>query len=214
MKISIIIPTAKNSVATLESLKSCPFKHKVVVSREKGLGFARNWGARQAGDGLLVFMDDDLKLDPEIWSLITATKRGTVKMYDDGTYKRLPYSSRVLAIWSQDFWKVGGFDEDIRYYGEDVDFLIRALDAGLQQETLPTHLVTHIPHKPRSKFNMRVFLGLRCDQAHCLLKHGRKYLWMVHGGFWNYVKKVVRRPRNFFPIFPALLYQILRRIMQ
>jgi len=54
--ISIIITTIKDKVLTLDSLGHCPVQYEVIISKKNGLGFARNWGAEQAKNDLLVFL--------------------------------------------------------------------------------------------------------------------------------------------------------------
>lgn len=178
-----------------------------------GLGYARNHGARRAGDGLLVFMDDDLAFDPEVWRHILSTERGQFKMYDNGC-PRVAYSTRIMVVWSEDFWAIGGFDECIRYYGEDVEFLIRALKHGLKLGVIPAELVHHVDHEPRWRGDWRKVFALRSDQAHVLLKYPRRYVYIVQGGWLWYARKIVKRPKSFFPLFPALIYQMFRQILK
>lgn len=106
--------------------------HRLVTLSEKGLGVARNLGARLATGDLLVFLDADTILKPDGLKIIAQqfTERdagGTLKGEPDtGRFSyRLIYwlknffhrfvvrngSSGVIICWKKHFVSVGGFDE-------------------------------------------------------------------------------------------------------
>jgi glycosyltransferase involved in cell wall biosynthesis len=106
--------------------------HRLVTLPEKGLGAARNLGARLATGELLIFLDADTILKPDALRIIAEqfTGRdagGTLKgQPDSGRFAyRLIYwlknfmhrfvvrngSSGVIICWKKQFASVGGFDE-------------------------------------------------------------------------------------------------------
>jgi len=169
--ISIIIVTRKPANLTVKSLGSCPVPFELIISKKWGLGYARNWGAKQAKNGFLVFFDDDLTLNEDIWKEILSTKKGQFKMLK--VNPRFP-SSRVVAIHVEDFWGFGGFDEKIKYSAEDVDFYIRAVNYGLDFRCIPKNLVTHHKHPFRWDYPLMKIL-IVIGHSRLFAKHGRQY---------------------------------------
>jgi glycosyltransferase involved in cell wall biosynthesis len=84
----------------MRSLEHCPVPYEVIISNKRGLGCARNCGAKQAKNDLLVFLDDDLWLKDEIWKEILSTRKGEFKMsFSEG------FSiTRVVTIHSARDW--------------------------------------------------------------------------------------------------------------
>jgi glycosyltransferase involved in cell wall biosynthesis len=145
--ISIIITTIKDNIVTMGSLEHCPVPYEVVISNKRGLGYARNWGAKQAKNDLLVFLDDDLRLKDEIWKEILSTRKGEFKMT---LFQDFPIT-RVTVIHKEDFWSIGGFDERFLYTNEDRDFYARAVMKHLRFTKIPLDLTVHMAHQRRSK---------------------------------------------------------------
>jgi glycosyltransferase involved in cell wall biosynthesis len=140
--LSIVIPTVKARAMVEDSLGSCPVPCEVIVRRDSGIAFARNQGARAATLGLMVQLDDDLTLKPEIWSFIRSVKPGEFAM----CYVTRHVATRVFIIHLDDFWQLGGFDEAIRYVWEDGEFYMRAVKAGLRFRLVPPNLYVHRDH--------------------------------------------------------------------
>jgi glycosyltransferase involved in cell wall biosynthesis len=166
MKISIIVPTLKNEPLTTKSLFHCPVPYQLILSKKPGLGCARNYGAKQAKYDLLVFLDDDLTLKPEIWKHILNTRKGEFKM----TKWPRPVT-RAMVIHSEDFWRVGGFDESIKALGEDLVFYVEAIQHGLNFSEIPIGLMIHEDHEPRSH-NKRVAIDMILDTSRNFARYG------------------------------------------
>lgn len=81
-KLSIIIITGKKNweIISLDSIKSCPYEHEVIINRDFGFGFARNQGARMAKYNLLVYFDDDVSFDERVWKYVEMIDRGKFVM--------------------------------------------------------------------------------------------------------------------------------------
>jgi GT2 family glycosyltransferase len=88
-------------------------------------------------------------LSPDIWEYILNVKKGEFKMtwYDDDDYP----CGRVTVIRAEDFWRVGGFDEQVKILGEDRIFYLTAMRKGLRFMRIPTEYIRHIEHERRSK---------------------------------------------------------------
>lgn len=172
MKVSIIIPTINDEPVTVKSLKHCPVPHQLILSRKFGLGYARNHGARQAEHDLLVFLDDDLILKQEIWELILTTCKGEFRMARDKS-SDLP-CSRAMAIHAEDFWRIGGFDESIKFTGEDRIFYIEAVQHGLKFSEIPMKFVVHKHHEPRWH-NARGAIIMIFESCQNFAKYGFRY---------------------------------------
>lgn len=200
---SVIITSQKDTIQTLTSAKTLLPDYETVVSRENGLGYARNYGARKANGDLLVFLDDDLTLNPQITSHLNVTC-GSFAMAFLGGFP----CTRVLAIHREDFWGIGGFDESIRFTGEDRDFYMRAVDAGLIFKQIPMSLVTHTPHTPRYR---NIYTAIGCIQENALfaLKYWRRNpRKMFRVEIWNRLKH--RQARTLLIYFAYILYFIAR----
>lgn len=199
---SVIITSCKQSVDTLSYVSSCPVSFEVVVSRKAGLGFARNWGARQAKGKLLLFLDDDLRLDPKVWDYVLGVKYGEFVM----TFLAGFPCSRVVAVHRSDFWRIGGFDENIRFTGEDRDFYVRALSRNYVFKQVPLNLVFHKQHEPRSR-NFLVALGSVRENVKFIVKYWRRYPKVFRVDFLERAKR--GQARTLLLQFVFLLYYVL-----
>jgi glycosyltransferase involved in cell wall biosynthesis len=183
-RIVFIIPSIKNRILTLDSLKRCPIAHGVVISRKKGIAHARNYGAKKAGSGLLVFLDDDLILKDDFWEYVNNTQKGEFSM----TFLSGFPCSRVLVIHSEDFWSIGGFDEHIQFTGEDRDFYVRAIDFGLKFKPIPMNVTIHEEHEKREK-NIYVAMGGVKENVIFILKYGARHKEVFKVDFLDRFKK-------------------------
>jgi glycosyltransferase involved in cell wall biosynthesis len=107
---------------------------RLVVLSQKGLGVARNLGARMARGELLVFLDADTTLEPMALRRIAqdfsrAHAAGTLRGRPQGERRAFqaiyrlknfvhrwslhPGSSGVILCWKDHFIQVGGFDEGL-----------------------------------------------------------------------------------------------------
>jgi len=64
--------------------------------KQEALDNARNYGAKQAREGLLIFFDDALILNSSIWREILTTEKGSFRVL---RVQRLPVK-RPLASWA------------------------------------------------------------------------------------------------------------------
>jgi glycosyltransferase involved in cell wall biosynthesis len=182
-KISIIIPSCKEEIATLDSLDSCPVGFEVIVSKVSGLGRCRNYGVRKAQHDFIVMFDDDIVVSPEIWHHVLNVKRGEFAM---AFLSGFP-CSRVVAVHAEDFWRIGGFDESIKFTGEDRDFYVRALEAGLRFKLVPLSLVYHVPHTVRAR-NIHVAVQAVKENMVFLRRYWRRHPKVFKVDFFDRLK--------------------------
>ena len=182
--ISIIITTIKDNIVTLESLGRCPVPYEAIISKKRGLGFARNWGAKQAKNDLLVFLDDDLGLEDEIWKEILSTQKGEFKMTCLGGFP----ITRIMVIHKKDFWSIGGFDEKILYASEDRDFYARAVMKHLRYMEIPATLTIHVAHQRRSR-NIHVAIRVTAENVQFILKYAGRFPQVFKVDFLDRLKR-------------------------
>lgn len=171
-EVSIIIPSAKTEIHTLESLKH---KNEVIISRKAGLGKARNHGAKTSRGKLLIFLDDDLTVNPTLFTFLLSLKHGEFAMAKHSGFP----CSRVCAIYRDDFFHIGMFDDSIRFVGEDMDFYFRAVEKGLTFRLVPRSLFSHKSHIATRHANNRVTLATTFEYSKILVKHfpkSKKYM--------------------------------------
>jgi glycosyltransferase involved in cell wall biosynthesis len=202
-EITIVIPSCKKEITTLGSLDSCPVEYELVVSKVAGLGYCRNDGVRKAKTDFIVMFDDDIILSPEVWHHILSVKRGEFAM---AFLSGFP-CSRVVAIHTEDFWRIGGFDESIKFTGEDRDFYVRALLAGLKFKEIPLRLIQHREHLTRCK-NIYVGIGGARENMRFLLRYGRRFPKVFRVDFLDRIKR--GQARTLLLQFIFIIYLILK----
>ncbi len=169
-KISIIVPIYSNHKLKTD-LSSCPFDHEVIFIRALGIGLARSLGFSKSNGDLVIMLDSDLILKPELWSWMANLKRGTVAMVKNN--KHNSYSSRVFAIHKDDYIKTGGFNPCLKYLWEDGEFALRASERGLKISPVPSIFYEHIEHEPRC-ISKQFFMFFNWEYARLFVKFSRK----------------------------------------
>ncbi|MEM2928925.1 MAG: glycosyltransferase family A protein [Nitrososphaerota archaeon] len=106
-KISVIIPTIREKIITLESLK--PIKNiEIIVVKDKWRNTpkARNIGAKISKGEILVFMDDDMEFKPEFFLKNLKEVEDRKVLWLDPPF--------ICFITRKDFFETDGFDERIK----------------------------------------------------------------------------------------------------
>ena len=173
MKVSIIITTLKENQETLKSINSS-VPYEIIISKEKGLGYARNYGANKSTGELLVFFDDDLIINPKIWNYLLKLKKGSFIMaYEGLAFGNKPEPvTRCLAVHKEDFNKVK-FCEEIKLDGEDREFFMYAIKKGLKPIYLiPKGFYSHIEHEIRFSRNRLLALKMMFEESKLLVSYG------------------------------------------
>lgn len=140
----------------------------VVDHEQRGAGWARNVGARQAESHFYVFLDADDSLHPEfVERTLAAWQRAKYVYCDDlqgdflhTTTDCLPYSNgnwhaNTTLIPSKAFWHIGGYDETLPAI-EDLDLYLRLQEVGVCGVRCPLALLNYTPYGQRSKVFMEL----------------------------------------------------------
>ena len=154
-KIQALSPDARQSIQILRN--------------QSNLGFARavNLGANHSQNELLLLLNPDTGVSPDALSILVDTmehfgkKCAAVearqipfehpKLYNPVSMDVVWFSACCVLIRKAAFQKVGGFDENIFLYGEDVDLSLRLKNAGYAIKYCPRAIVSHEinPHQAR-----------------------------------------------------------------
>ena len=119
-RVSIIIPTIREKVITMESLKALNVKNIdidviIIMDKWRNVSKARNIGAKISNGEILVFMDDDVAFNQDFF--INALK----KVHDKKVLWLDP--PFICFITRKDFMETNGFDERIKpTMAETVEF--------------------------------------------------------------------------------------------
>lgn len=157
------------------------FGAKVVELKQRGLGPARNTGAREARGDLLVFLDADTLLDPGALAVIAREfgarhAMGTVKGIPDSkraSYKLFYFwknflhkshahhgSSGVIICWKDQFEAAGGFDNEL-YLRENSDLMKKLRRFGGYKYVAGAAAVTSMRRYEKAGLREMFWLWLR-----------------------------------------------------
>jgi len=152
---SVLIPTKKETDDEIITIKENPLDDyvlEIITSNEEGLSKARNGLVDLAKESPLIFLDDDIWLSTDLLDLIDdLAPKWTEKMLYMAEGGNHP-TSRVMILTKELFDDIGGFDENIKYNGEDYDFYLRALKKGYWVTIIPSTEIRHKPHKKSNWF--------------------------------------------------------------
>lgn len=130
----------------------------VIFEANRGRSAARNAGARKSSKPLLLLLDGDMEFSPDFVSAHAALhngrkiavigsvlyrrlkrisgyaryleKRGAVKLKPGDSVPGRYFLSGNASVAAKLFEEAGGFNENLRFYGEDIDFGLRLRKAG------------------------------------------------------------------------------------
>ena len=149
----------------------CLYNCEMIIVRNSGIGLARSVGASAAKGDLLVMLDSDLVVSPKLWMWLLKLKRGTFAMAKN--FEHRSYSSRVFAMYKEDYLKVGGFDPSLKYLWEDGEFALRASTLGFKVAPVPSSMYQHNDHQKRFQ-NKQFFIPFNWEYARLYVKFNRK----------------------------------------
>ena len=164
-EITVVIPSAKDHIYTLEK-NSWLREFKVVVVRNNiGLSKAYNECFRQAKTNTVVLLNDDLLINSQVRSYFGVAD-GEFAMLETGDF---PISG-IAVIRRRDFWRLGGFNESLMYGNVDREFFCRATLKGLKYKPIPLSLTKHFTHITRYSTIYKSFQVVR-DSVTCIKKY-------------------------------------------
>lgn len=141
---SVIIPTTVEGKEP-HTVASLPEGIDTHIVREGNRSEARNIGATEATNDILVFCDDDIEFDLRWFSsqLRNVEDNQIIGLADYGLGYQL---TRFMAMTRSTFQTLGGFDENLNHM-EDTELCLRAKEEGMLLTKLPQDSVVHIPHE-------------------------------------------------------------------
>ena len=166
-KVSIIVvdnSSKDESVAILKDVKAkyeSNLRDFTIVESKENLGFgkANNIGFTKGTDEIVCFfnmdtelypdtlqkLEDDIKVsekDVALWELRQFPYEHP-KLYDAITHETTWASGAAFAMKREIYQKLGGFDEKIFMYAEDVDLSWRIRSFGYKLKYVPSAVITH-----------------------------------------------------------------------
>lgn len=257
-RITITVVDNGSSDDTIDKLEQYldKFSSFTVLKNKTNLGFgaANNLGAQAAKGNYLVFLNIDTELhDTETFNklsgLISASRNDVVawefrqlpyehpKCYDPVSLETSWFSGAAVVVRHDAFQEVGGFDEKLFMYCEDVDLSWRLRAQGYRLLYCPTVIITHHSYrepgevKPIAQiYGVKHNYFLRCRFG---TSHDRKVGKSLLLKFMRYAKNTLSRENytnllntetesiffrqspvqsnsNFVPLFDKFEYDIAR----
>jgi len=170
--------------------------HRLVVLSQKGLGVARNLGARMAKGSMLLFLDADTILEPTALRTIAESfsrrdAAGTLRGKPDSgkfAYRWIYFlknfmhrfvlrngSSGIIICWKKHFVRIGGFDERLEVR-ENSELIRRLKRFGRYNYIGATNAVTSMRRYERRGVGRIVWLWIKLwFQSLFSDMHHRKY---------------------------------------
>lgn len=142
-EVSVVIPSIKEDVLTLESV---PDDVPVSVEREGTLNEARNRGVASSETDIVAILDDDIAFSEELfYALVEEVDRKTFVGVADWEFGLM--AGRIM-MFHKDLWReIGGFDERLRSHNGDTEFSIKVHSAGYDLVRVPRGLFYHEEHE-------------------------------------------------------------------
>ncbi|MDX6448662.1 MAG: hypothetical protein QOD08_1125 [Gaiellaceae bacterium] len=189
----------------------------------RGPSAARNLGAGEARGSILLFTDDDCRVDA-LWprtlalsikdTTTTAAGGRIVNQFDDNRWSTASQrvidivyayynadparatflASNNLAVHAEAFRELGGFDEEFRW-AEDRDFCRRWLSAGNELIYVPAAIVEHA-HRltPQAYVRQQFAYGRGAFHFHrTAARNGDSQAGMARGFYADAARRLVRR---------------------
>jgi len=184
-EITVVIPSSKDRIHTLEQNSWLKEFRVVVVRNNLGLSRAYNDCFRRAKTDTVVLLNDDLLIDPQVRRYFSVAD-GEFAMLETGDF---PVSG-ITVIRRRDLWRVGGFNESLKYGSADREFFCRATLKGLKYKPIPLSLVKHFTHATRYSTIYKSFHAIS-DNVTCITRYFIHFpgLFLKH----DFLLRVLRR---------------------
>ena len=160
-EVSVVIPTIKEEIVTLESL---PDDVELHIERQGTLNEARNRGVLNSEADTIAVLDDDIRFTEETFWEIVERAEDRVVGIDDWNYGL--FAGRVMIFPKQIWEDVGGFDEILRSHMGDTDFAIRVEKEGYDIEIIPREIFEHEEHERSIETWDHIWRGLYLGVKH------------------------------------------------
>ena len=190
-----------SSVKLLHSIKNDKlriFKNPV----NSGASYSRNFGFGKARYSLLLFVDSDCYLNRNNFRKLLKYKADIIYPkiinIDETIYNRFKaqtylQNSVCFLMKKKTFKKMGGFDEKIKFYMDDVEFFFRCYKSELSDLYAPESEGFHDAVISKGVSSKKFFLNIKNTTYFCL-KHHRG---VISKGFPTWITILVNMRRCF-----------------
>lgn len=212
-KISIIVidnASSDGSVAVLKETKAkyeSQLKSFTIIESKENLGFgkANNLGFTKGNDEIVCFFNIDTELYPDtlqkldediqnskkevaLWELRQFPYEHP-KLYDAITHETTWASGAAFAMKREVYDKIGGFDEAIFMYAEDVDLSWRVRSFGYQLKYVPSAVITHYSYAEAGEIKPTQHVNSVINNL--LLRHRFAGIRLLLRGYAQFAKLMV-----------------------
>jgi len=180
----IVIDDCSTDQSILKLNKIKDKKIKILQNKvNRGSSYSRNLGAKKSKEEYILFLDSDCYLDKKNFQKFKKRKGDILypkiidsigKIYNYETNQKYLFNSVCFLMNKRDFDKVGGFDENIPIYMDDVDFFYRCYKMGLKTTYIPKSIGYHDSNKSNDAIAKSFFNNVKNTVYFCL-KHRRKF---------------------------------------
>lgn len=163
----------------------------VMSHANNGFGTSHNFAISRGSAEFVLVTNPDIKFEPESLSRIVAralTDAGAVaswelrqkpyehpKHYDPVTLET-NWSSHACVLLRRSAWEaIGGYDESIFMYAEDVEYSYRLRRAGYRLRYCPDAVVWHYSYDSIDQPKPLQYIGSITGNLHIRLRYGRPY---------------------------------------
>ncbi|MFJ1269145.1 glycosyltransferase family 2 protein [Legionella lytica] len=217
--------TVKQLLSAFEKLRFYGFSVKLIRSLNKGYGFGHNIGVSAGKSPYCLITNIDLVFAPDalfhvvsqacIDDLLTVTWELRQKPYEHPKYYDpvtgyTNWNSHACILMRRSaFELIGGYDENIFMYGEDVELSYRFRRAGFMLRYCPKAVVTHYCYEDIDVIKPLQYTGSTFANLYIRLKYGTvtdllAIPWMS--------LKLIAAPKLFPSVCKQNLYNLLRLI--
>jgi len=148
----------------------------------KGSSYSRNLGFKKSKNDHLLFIDSDCYLNKKSFLKLTTFDEEIIypkivdtsgKIYNYLGKGKYIQNSVCFLIKKSTFKKIGGFDEKIKIYMDDVDFFFRCYNSGVSLQYVPASKGVHDSNKKTLEAISRSFFSNLKNTVYFCLKNKR-----------------------------------------
>ena len=225
--VSIYVVDNKSTDNSIKRLKEFRDKYKqelrdfIIIEAEKNLGFgkANNLGFSHGVDEIVCFFNIDTELYPDTLSNLEEDIRRSDKTVALWELRQFPYehpkmynpltqetswsSGAAFAVRRHIFDRIGGFDDAIFMYAEDVDLSWRIRSFGYKLKYVPKAVITHYAYTKAGEIKPNQYINSIVNNILLRYRFGGKYT--VLKGYCMFLACLLRP--TVFPNSKKLLFK-------
>lgn len=163
----------------------------IIESQNRGFGHGHNRGAEMGKSEFILISNPDIEFEEDsILNVVSAALRDTKesaswelrqipyehpKHYDPVTLECAWSSHACILVRREAFSKIGGYDERIFLYGEDVEFSYRLRSKGWRVKYCPSAAVNHYTYETTNEIKPAQYAGSTIANIYLRLRYGDIY---------------------------------------